>query len=146
MTPILNAVIPWRPVPYHRVGGGKAARWSTKAKRYHASQERVWQHLRLPPTPLTRKPVRVGVAVFLDPVKSGPRKGLIPANKGDWDNYYKAVVDCLVHYGALVEDHAGAVAGPGDVMMSFGQTIPSGCYLATEGERVIVTVWEVDHG
>lgn len=159
MTPILTVAVPRRIVPYVRStrNGG----WKPNVRRYHESQERLWlETLGVAPgirKPLTTDQVRVGVAVFFDPVKSGPNKGGVPANKGDWDNYYKAVVDCLVHYGALVEDNASRVAGPSFVEFDApglaipaiaspctGLVIMSGCYLRPEGmvaETTAFTVW-----
>lgn len=144
-SPLMTARIQRRIVPYHRVGGGKAARWSEASKRYHASQDRLWLEIlrECPglPRPLTTSPVRVGTAVFLPPVESGPHKRSLPANKGDWDNYHKAVLDCLVHYDVLVGDHARAVVGPGRVVLpESGEVLESGCYLS-DSESLVITVW-----
>lgn len=104
----------WLPTPYTRAP--LAARWSAKSKRYYASANRLIAEMRAAwsPLPMDRR-YRIGVAVFLDPVKSGPNKGQLPQTGGDWDNYFKGVADAMVRGGILDRDDGSRVAGPCDV-------------------------------
>jgi hypothetical protein len=93
-------------------------------------------------------PLRLGVAVFLNPGKSGPGKGTVPTNKGDWDNYFKAVADCLVYYKFLPGDNANILRGPDSVWLPDwnpdSSKLESGVYPATFspiGECVVFTLW-----
>jgi hypothetical protein len=94
-------------------------------------------------------PLRLGVAVFLNPGKSGPGKGTVPTNKGDWDNYYKALADCLVYYKFLDGDNAHILRGPAEVYLPQWKPdsplIESGVYASTEspmGEATVFTLWK----
>lgn len=154
---LLRFSVPRRIVPYVRAPHG--ARFRSDVKRYHTEQKRLAIEIRksaIRSVPLGKaidQPVFIGVAVFVQPVKSGKRKGMTPANIGDWDNYFKAVADCLVYFGILAADHAGVVIGPGTVILPdewlCGQgQVNSGVYLRSNLASDIapdvstaVTVW-----
>jgi len=136
--PLLARIeIPRRIVPYVRIP--HAAKHSKRAKRYHASQNMLAMELRAGLRAAgifgtIAERIRVGVEVYVTPCASGPNKGGFRANEGDWDNYFKAVVDAMKHHGLIEEDNMARVAGPGP---------GSGAYLA-ERERVVVTIWAAD--
>lgn len=135
--PLARIEIPRRIVPYVRIP--HAAKHSKPAKRYHASQNMLAMELRAGLRAAgifgrIEQRIRVGVEVYVTPCASGPNKGGFRANEGDWDNYYKAVVDCMKHHGLIEEDNMARVAGPGP---------GSGAYLDVR-ERVVVTVWAAD--
>jgi hypothetical protein len=181
-TLLLTLAIPWRPVPYKRAP--HAARWRKDVKAYHDSQNAIaswlyaaasevpWQKAPFEPRPgfsmvpeaaraslrrrllPIRDPVRVGVAVWVPPVKSGANKGELPMNIGDWDNYFKGLVDCFVTHGALLGDHARAVIGPAGVVVptswGVGGMVESGIYLRPSGDRMpkggacVVSIWAAE--
>jgi hypothetical protein len=150
---VFTCMVPWRIHPAVRV----VRHFSPRAKRYHDDQKRLGDYMRVagsgqvlslyagPPA------LRFGVAVFVQPTKTGPGKGLMPANIGDWDNYYKAALDCLVYRGWLQNDTARTVRGPGPVVLprSWGADGPwdSGIYTWSElrpgalKEATVITIW-----
>lgn len=155
--PVLTQVIPWRIQPAVRTNYRD---FSKPAKRYHDSQAKVYDHisqnLEIEGFNLTQVkigirqfyPLRLGVAVFINPGKSGPGKGTVPTNKGDWDNYYKAIADCLVYYKYLDGDNANILRGPADVYLPQwnpdSPLIESGVYASTGspiGEATVFTLW-----
>lgn len=129
---LLRVVIPWRIVPAKRTNRRD---FSPQAKAYHSDQKRIASFLQSVPF-AAQKPfggiVRLGTAVFVGPCKSGPRKGLMPGNIGDWDNYQKAIADCLVYHGWLIGDSAPTMRGPDLVLVpetwDFGELVESGIY------------------
>lgn len=154
---IFTEIIPWRIQPAVRTNYRD---FSKPAKKYHESQAKVYDHISsrmaehgIIETTLKleiRKlyPLRLGVAVFLNPGKSGPGKGTVPTNKGDWDNYYKALADCLVYYKFLDGDNAHILRGPAEVYLPQWKPdsplIESGVYPATFspiGEATVFTLW-----
>lgn len=154
---IFTEIIPWRIQPAVRTNYRD---FSKPAKKYHESQAKVYDHISsrmaehgIIETKLKleiRKlyPLRLGVAVFLNPGKSGPGKGTVPTNKGDWDNYYKALADCLVYYKFLDGDNAHILRGPAEVYLPQWKPdsplIESGVYPATFspiGEATVFTLW-----
>ena len=156
-TPIFTEIIPWRIQPAVRTNYRD---FSKPAKKYHESQAKVYDHISsrmaewgIIETKLKleiRKlyPLRLGVAVFLNPGKSGPGKGTVPTNKGDWDNYYKALADCLVYYKFLDGDNAHILRGPAEVYLPQwhpgSPLIESGVYASTAcplGEATVFTLW-----
>lgn len=110
---VIEGRLPMHLIPYQRVTG--PGRFSKTAKRYHARQAEVraymfeqvrqcprWRERALaaallldPGHAVIDEPVRVGLVVYLPPVKSGPNKGNLPASGGDWDNWLKALLDAL---------------------------------------------------
>jgi Holliday junction resolvase RusA-like endonuclease len=155
--PIFTEIIPWRIQPAVRTNYRD---FSKPAKRYHDSQAKVYEFIssRLVEYGFVEStfkmgirkcyPLRLGVAVFINPGKSGPGKGTVPTNKGDWDNYYKAVADCLVYYKFLDGDNAHILRGPAEVYLPQWKPdsplIESGVYPATFspiGEATVFTLW-----
>lgn len=94
-------------------------------------------------------PVRIGVAAYVAPVKSGKNRGKAPATAGDFDNLMGAVMDALQKsHGPLqpilAGDDAARVVGPGMVRMERCDVEP-GVYVCEPGaERVVVTLWRAD--
>lgn len=136
-------------------GGSKADR--DRIARYTSSCDRVRRVARpVIPTPWPlRAPVRLGVAAFYARAESGPRKGLMPANPGDWEGVYGTVADALAKGRGLrpiLEDDAPPwVIGPCGVLHE-GQRIPPGSYcvgrfgVAEPCVLVTVLVDETDAG
>jgi Holliday junction resolvase RusA-like endonuclease len=154
---VLTMIIPWRIQPAVRTNYRD---FSKPAKKYHDSQARMNDYIcsqlekdNLSPSAVkdvlhNLYPIRLGVAVFLNPGKSGPGKGTVPTNKGDWDNYFKAVADCLVYYDFLPGDNANILRGPDSVWLPDwnpdSSKLESGVYPATFspiGECVVFTLW-----
>lgn len=149
---IATFTIPGRVVPKIRWG---RERWTTRTTRYKASCDRIRDFAAdaIPsPWPI-RQPVRIGVAVFLSPVKSGANKGGLPGNAGDWEGSFGAVADALQKPAAkglrpfLAGDDPRYLRGPCDVAIppehdgATGYMLPSGVYLDDgRGERVVVTI------
>ena len=155
--PIYTEIIPWRIQPAVRTNYRD---FSKPAKKYHESQAKVYDHIAgrmveygIVETDIKMAirdfyPLRLGVAVFINPGKSGPGKGTVPTNKGDWDNYYKAVADCLVYYKFLDGDNANILRGPAEVYLPQwnpdSPLIESGVYASTDyliGEATVFTLW-----
>ena len=155
--PIFTEIIPWRIQPAVRTNYRD---FSKPAKKYHESQAKVYDFIssRLVGYGFTESifklgirklyPLRLGVAVFINPGKSGPGKGTVPTNKGDWDNYYKAVADCLVYYKFLDGDNANILRGPAEVYLPQWNPdkplMESGVYASTAspmGEVTVFTLW-----
>ena len=152
--PIYTEIIPWRIQPAVRTNYRD---FSKPAKRYHDSQAKVYDHISsrmveygfVDLKMVIRKcyPLRLGVAVFINPGKSGPGKGTVPTNKGDWDNYYKAIADCLVYYKFLDGDNANILRGPAEVYLPQWQPdsplIESGVYASTDYQTDECTVFSL---
>lgn len=93
-------VIPGRPVPAQRMT--QRSKWSPRSQRSLAYQRLVAQAAiaaRLP-RPLPWEYVRLEAAVYLRPT----RIGRLPGNRGDADNYLKALADGLQYAGVLGND------------------------------------------
>lgn len=136
---LLTCIVPWRIVPAKRTNRRD---FSPQAKAYHADQKRLADFIAVAATQFERGlfaagphdgTVRLGTAVFVGRCKSGPNKGNMPGNIGDWDNYQKAVADCLVYRGWLSGDTARTMRGPDLVLVpkswGFGLAVESGIYL-----------------
>lgn len=112
---LMHCVIPWRIVPAKRTNYKD---FSPTAKKYHADRNEVAKHIQFSAwkSPEFHKnwghPVRIGVCVFVEPTRTGPNKGRLPSNVGDWDNYTKSILDCLVYEGWLEGDNISVVTGP----------------------------------
>ncbi len=119
------------PVPYQRMT--REGRFTPRAKRYHSSQARVAVLLRLGIKRAVRGPYRLTVAVHVNPVASGPNKGGYPGNRGDVDNFGKAVADAL-QFGKLVD---------GDDMRHM-RSISSEVALTDGPERLVWTLEEIE--
>jgi len=155
---LLPIVLPWRIMPYVRTNYRD---FSAKAKAYHNSQFMICDYIdRSIAANLdmsvdeyklfihSKCPVRVGTAVFI-PEGKGKLKGQVTKNKGDWDNYQKAVCDALVYYKYLPGDSAHTVRGPDIVIVppewDYGNVVESGVYLSNSKMQTeyatAFTVW-----
>lgn len=93
-------VIPGRPVPAQRMT--QRTKWTARSRRSLDYQGLVAQAAlaaRLP-RPLPWEYVRLEAAVYLRPT----RTGRLPGNRGDADNYLKALADGLQYAGVLGDD------------------------------------------
>jgi len=81
---------------------------------------------------LIQQPYRFGLAVCAPPVKSGPNKGKLPTNRGDYDNYVKAFLDAAQNCFLVPEDSLRWYRGPCDARAVEGGNIESGVYASTD--------------
>lgn len=92
--------IPGRPVPAQRMT--QRTKWTARSRRsleYQGLVARAALAARLP-RPLPWEYVRLEAAVYLRPT----RTGRLPGNRGDADNYLKALADGLQYAGVLGND------------------------------------------
>lgn len=140
--PLCHVVLSWRIVPYTRAP--RAARRRPDVLRYQADQKQVAKALAYHwrgPRPYA-EPYRVGVQVHSAPCGSGPNKGRLPGNIGDWDNSLKAVLDAMQYHGIVAGDDARYFQGPAPVagLFSVAETQPSG-WVLSHREATVITVW-----
>lgn len=88
------------------------SKWSDPAKRSLAYQQVVATVAvsAIKPLPLTWEYVRVAITIYLKVNK----RGELPGNRGDWDNYAKAVCDGM-QYGAVFVNDRCITAGSVEV-------------------------------
>ncbi|WP_374711399.1 RusA family crossover junction endodeoxyribonuclease [Symbiobacterium terraclitae] len=95
-------IIPGRPVPAQRMT--QRTKWTARSRRsldYQGLVARAALAARLP-RPLPWEYIRLEAAVYLRPT----RGGRLPGNRGDADNYLKAVADGLQYAGVLGNDRS----------------------------------------
>jgi crossover junction endodeoxyribonuclease RusA len=92
--------IPGRPVPAVRMTQG--TKWSKPAQRSLAYQRMVAQVgvYTIKPLPLPWEYVAAHITIYLKVNK----KGQLPGNRGDWDNYGKAICDGLQYGEVFLND------------------------------------------
>lgn len=129
-------------------------------KRYRAARDQVralalksCERVRLP----IAAPYRLGVAMFLAPVRTGPNAGELPrgGGVGDYDNVRGAILDalqtcewckrinckCPKPLRVLVDDSPYHYRGSADCV-EHGAPFRDGVFLA-DADRVVVTLWSV---
>ena len=107
---MISFTIPGRPVPAVRMT--QNTKWTPSAQRSLAYQRMVAQvaQYAIHPRPLPWEYVQVVVTVHLKATK----KGDLPGNRGDWDNYGKAVCDGM-QYGNVFKNDRCITCGTADV-------------------------------
>lgn len=93
-------VIPGRAVPAQRMT--QRTKWTARSRRsldYQGLVARAALAARLP-RPLPWEYVQLEATVYLRPTRAGK----LPGNRGDWDNYGKAICDGLQYAGVLKND------------------------------------------
>lgn len=102
--------VPGRPVPAMRMTQG--TKWSKPAQRSLLYQRTVGMFARAEiRNPLPWEYIEVQITIYLKVNK----KGQLPGNRGDWDNYAKAVCDGM-QYGEVFLNDRSITRGIVDVL------------------------------
>lgn len=113
------------------------ARWSKRVKAYHADRDCWRLHFdrvfREHGCQQIQCPYKVGLVLVVPPTQAG----YLPGNKGDWDNYFKALLDALAWAGTKKRPETPFV--PGDDLRWFRGPcdvggVESDVYLGTPGQ------------
>ena len=144
---IIEDVIHGKIVPYTRQT--RRGHFTKAAKRYHASQDVVMMSmiralskdavtaqalmaamsmsgsglmgaLSRDGKPYIMTPFRFGLSITAPPVKSGPNKGHLPSNAGDYDNFVKAFLDAAKKVALIPDDSLRWYRGPTNARRTCG--------------------------